>query len=182
MSVQSVARQYAHALFAVAQKSGQADVVGRDLTAIVALLDEHPELRAVFDTPVVAAKNKRALVDALIAAGGDSSSEIRRLLQLLADNDRLLLVGEIAKAYAARALDAAGVVRAEVVTALEIGEDRKSALADALGRATGKQVQLTGRVDPSIIGGAVARVGSVIYDGSVVRQLERMRQRLSAEG
>jgi F-type H+-transporting ATPase subunit delta len=182
MSAQSVARQYAHALFAVAHKSQQADVVGRELMAVVALLDEHPELQVVFDTPVVATRNKRALVDALIAAGGELSAEVRRLLQLLADNDRLVLVREIAKSYAARALDAAGVVTAEVVTALEIGEDRKAALANALGRATGKQVQLTGRVDPSIIGGAVARVGTVIYDGSVVRQLERMRQRLSAEG
>jgi F-type H+-transporting ATPase subunit delta len=78
-------------------------------------------------------------------------------------------------------MEAAGVVMAELVTAAPLGDDREAALAHALGQATGHRVDVTGRVDESIIGGVVAKVGSVVYDGSVSRQLERMRQRLSAE-
>lgn len=179
-SSKSVARNYANALFVVAEKHGRADDVGRDVGALAALVAEHDELRTVFHSPVVTAARKRDLVAALLDRIG-AAIETRRAFELLADNDRLSLIGDVAAAYQARALDASGVVRADLVTAVPIGDERQAALAAALGRATGRRVVLTGRVDPDIIGGAVARVGSVVYDGSVTRQLERMKQRLGAD-
>lgn len=180
MSAQSVGRQYANALFAVAEKRQRIDEIGRDVAAMAALVGEHADLRAALDSPVVGVGKKRAVVDVLLERIG-AVVETRRLFELLADNGRLAFIAEIALAYQARVMEASGLVKAELVTAAPIGDDRQAALADALSRATGRRVELSGRVDPEIIGGAVARVGSVIYDGSVTRQLERMRQRLAAD-
>jgi F-type H+-transporting ATPase subunit delta len=180
VSLKSVARNYANALFAVASKLGHADEVGRDLSALSSLVSDHGELRTVLESPVVNAAQKRDLVAALLDRIG-AAVETRRTFELLAENDRLGLVRDVAAAYQARALDASGVVRADLVTAVPLPDDRQAAFAAALGRATGRRVELTGRVDPEIIGGAVARVGSVVYDGSVTRQLERMKQRLGAD-
>jgi F-type H+-transporting ATPase subunit delta len=79
-----------------------------------------------------------------------------------------------------RVLDDENVLQAEVITATALGPDEQQALQARLSAATSKQVTITPRVDPAIIGGVVARVGSVVFDGSVSRQLERLRQKLSA--
>jgi F-type H+-transporting ATPase subunit delta len=71
-------------------------------------------------------------------------------------------------------------VRAEVTTAIELPVERVNTLRDGLARATGRQVQLEARVDPTIIGGAVARIGSTVYDGSVTTQLQKVKDRLTA--
>jgi F-type H+-transporting ATPase subunit delta len=99
---------------------------------------------------------------------------------MLADRDRLALLTEIASAYESRLMDLAQVVRAQVTTAVELPAERIGALQQGLARATGRQVQLETRVDPSIIGGAVARIGSTVYDGSVTTQLQKVKERLTA--
>jgi F-type H+-transporting ATPase subunit delta len=182
MTAKSVARQYANAAFAVAQKKQQVEAFGRDLQAFADTVEGHADLRQAFASVAVPRRSKRDLVTALLDRSGPVADELRRLLDLLADNDRLALVSLVAEAYRDKALEAAGVVKAELVTAQPLGADRQAALAHALGQATGRRVELSGRVDESIIGGVVAKVGSVVYDGSVSRQLERMRQRLTAEG
>lgn len=180
MTVNAIARQYANALFTVATREGHTSRVGQDVAALVSLVAEHEELRRVFESPAVPSKTKRAIVDALVAGSIDLSGEAARLLTLLADRDRLSLLGDVARAYAARVDDAERVIAADVVTAVELTADRRDALAEALGLATGRRVTITGRVDPSIVGGVVARVGGMVFDGSVAGQLERLRQRLSA--
>ncbi len=75
-------------------------------------------------------------------------------------------------------MDHQQVVRAEVTTAAPIGEERTAALRQGLANATGRQVLLDVRVDPALVGGAVARIGSTVYDGSVTTQLEKMKQQL----
>lgn len=179
MSARSIARNYATALFAVAERNGRTEAVGREVSAFAELVSGSAELRTTLASPVVNVAQKRAIADALLERIG-AGTETRRMFELLAENDRLSLIGAVAAIYQERVLEASGVVKAELVTAVAIGDDRQAALAEALGRAAGRRVELSGRVDPDIIGGAVARVGSVVYDGSVTRQLERMRQRLSA--
>ena len=71
------------------------------------------------------------------------------------------------------------VVRARIVTAVALPSDRVTALAAGLTRATGRNVVIETQVDPAIIGGAVARVGGTVYDGSITRQLERIRETLA---
>ena len=180
MTLQSIARRYAAALFDVVQKTGTLDRVERDLAMLTELIASHDGLRKVFATPAVPAQNKRAMVDALVAAAGDLAPETSRLLTLLADRDRLGLLTSIAAAFADRALAAKNIVRAQVVTAAPLGDQTRAALSHALGKAAGAEVIVTERVDPSIVGGVVAQVGGVVFDGSVTRQVERMREKLLA--
>lgn len=181
MSDRSVARQYAHALFDVAERAAQTQTVGRDVAEMAALVANHADLKAVMDTPLVTPRQKRGLLDALIAAGGPINIEVQRMLELLADRDRLRLLGDVAAAYVARLMDAERVVSADVVSAVPLNEQGQAQLALALGKVTGRTVTVHVRVDPSIVGGVIARVGSLVFDGSVTRQIERFGERLHAE-
>jgi F-type H+-transporting ATPase subunit delta len=176
-----VARRYAGALFDVARRDGTLERAGRDLADFTALVAQHDELGRVFETPAVPPAKKRDIVEALLAAGGGVQDDVRRLLLLLAERDRLMLLPEINTAFADRAMDARRVLPAEVVTAVPLGDASRARLAGALAAATGCEVTLTETVDPGIVGGVVTRVGSLVFDGSVTRQIERMKARLLQE-
>jgi len=178
VTLQAVARRYAGALFDVVQQSGDLDRAQRDLAAARALVSTNVDLARVLDNPGIPAAKKRGIVDALLGAGLDVSAPVARLLQMLADHDRLGALAALETAFNERVMRARHVQTGEVVSAVALGETRLKALAEALSKASGSQVTLTERVDPSIIGGFVARVGSVVFDGSVSHQLRRMRGRL----
>lgn len=180
MTPATAARRYARALFdVVLQQQGDLDRIGSELDAFAALVEGNHALQSVITNPAVPAAKKRALVDALVAQAGAVSDPVARTLALLADRDRLGLAGPIARAFAERVMDHRQIVRAEVTTAVPLDADRSKAIADALGRATGRTVIVEPKVDRAILGGVVARVGSVVYDGSVARQLEKMKDQLA---
>lgn len=178
MIVRAIARRYAVALFDVLGAHGDLDRAGRDLATIAGVVSGHAELQKVLETPAVPPSKKRAIVDALLKDSG-VMAEVRRLMLLLADSDRLTLLPEISQAFAERLMELRRIVPAEVVTAVPLEPSDRDALAAALGRATGTQVTLTERVDPEIVGGLIARVGSLVFDGSLTRQVQRMREQLS---
>ena len=108
---------------------------------------------------------------------------VAKLVTLLAERDRLALLPDVLAAFRDAVLDHQRVVRADVATAAPISSDRVQAIERGLAQLTGRNVQLTTRVDPALIGGVVARIGSTVYDGSVARQLEKIKARLTgAEG
>ena len=179
MIVRAISRRYAVALFDVIGTGGDLDRAARDLDAASRVIDGHAQLRKVLETPAVPASKRRAIVEQVFE-DGDLMPEVRRLLILLADSDRVVLLPEIAQAFADRLMQLRRVVPAEVVTAMPLDPRHREEIATALGRATGAQVTLTERVDPEIVGGLVARVGSLVFDGSLTRQVERMRERLAA--
>lgn len=181
MTARALARRYATALVDVASAAGRREIVARDFAAFAGAVLAHPELEQFFGNGGVPASKKRAVVDALLAKSGETAVEVRRLLSMLADRDRLSLLREIARAVSDRVMTADRVVEADVATAVPLAPDRVTALAGALSRATGQRVTVSARVDPSLIGGVVARVGSMVFDGSVQRQLVRMRQKLLTE-
>jgi F-type H+-transporting ATPase subunit delta len=178
MTSRAVARRYAAALFDVVRKDGDIDRAAEELGAVKSAIAGHDELRKVIDAPTVPMAAKRAILDA-VASG--VSPQVSRLIGLLADRDRLAMVAEVADAFAERVMKAKRIVPAEVVTAVPLGADSRAALAAALGRAAGAEVTMTERVDPSIVGGVIAKVGSVVFDGSVTTQIARMKQKLVAE-
>jgi F-type H+-transporting ATPase subunit delta len=181
MSLRTVARRYAGALFDVARRNATLDRAEQQLASFTQMLDAQPELRRVFETPAVAPQKKRAILDAVLERAGDIDHEVRRLLQMLADRDRLMLLSQIVEAFQGRLRQERHVLEAEIVTAVALPDAQRATLASALRRAAGSELTITERVDPAIIGGVVARVGSVVFDGSVTRQLERMKQRLLQE-
>jgi len=103
---------------------------------------------------------------------------LRKLLVMLAERDRLALLPDLVDVYRERLLEYQQVVRAEVTTAAPLTGERIDALRDRLAHATGRTVRMTTKVDPALIGGVVARVGSTVYDGSVATQLARLREKL----
>lgn len=181
MSVRSAARRYASVLFEVVQAKGDLAKAESELNAFVSLVEGHRELQSVLAHPAIAALKKRDLVEQILNASPEVSGEVRRLLLMLAERDRLGSVAQVAAAYTERLMAHRKIVNAQVVTASALPDSQRAALAQALSTAAGAEVRLSESVDPSIMGGIVARVGSVVYDASVTRQLEKMRQQLLAQ-
>ena len=178
MTSRAAAMRYARAIFDVTLEQGDLRQVERELCGFVDLVAGHETLRRVLGNPGVPAPRKRALIEELVSRDGSRSSIVSKLLLMLAERDRFMLLPGITEAYRQRLMDHAQIVRAEVTTAIAMPADRLNALRDGLSKATGRQVQLENRVDPAIIGGAVARIGSTVFDGSITRQLERMHASL----
>ncbi len=180
MSDRSSARRYAAALFDVAAQAKSEDAAAEQLTALAAAIREHADLGRALETPAVPPAAKKNMMLAVARAAGSLSPQVERLIGLLADRDRLALLPHVAAAFVDRLHQEKKIVPAEVVTAVPLTAEHRASMTAALGQASGGQIVLTERVDPSIIGGVVARVGSVVFDGSVARQLERLRQKLTA--
>lgn len=178
MTNKTAATRYARALLDVAvQEKADLDKVEQELAGFVDLLAKHPTLEKVMLNPAVPVPRKRAAVAELTRAAAVSPT-VSKLLALLAERDRLVLLPDLLASYRDRLLDYRKVVRAEVTTAAPLAVDRAKAIETNLARMTGRAVILDTKVDPSIIGGVVARIGSTVYDGSVTRQLQKMKDRL----
>jgi F-type H+-transporting ATPase subunit delta len=180
MTSRAIATRYARALFEVAVAE-RTDLrrIELELSEFAKLMAADAQLARVLTSPAIPTARKRALVERLVDSAGPLLPQVSKLLLLLAERDRLGMLGVVLDAYRNRLMDYYQVVRAEVVTAAPLSGDRLAALEQGLGRATGRKVQLESRVDPEIIGGAVARIGSTVYDGSVTMQLRKMREALT---
>ena len=154
-------------------------VIDGQLATLASLFNEHEGLRKSLLNPAVPKPRKRAVVAEIIARIGVLPIVSKTLL-LMADNDRLALIPDLAESFRQRLLDLRNIVRAEVTTAAALPSERPADIQRSLAVATGRTVDLTAKVDPAIVGGIVARVGSTVFDGSVVSHLQRLRQRLDA--
>jgi F-type H+-transporting ATPase subunit delta len=178
MTNKTAATRYARALLDVTIKEKRdLQETEEELAAFVDLFTEHPTLEKVLLNPVVPVGRKQAAV-AELTARLKTSSILAKLINLLAERDRLVLLPELLASYRERLLEHQDVVQAEVTTAVPLAADRMQAIVLGLARLTGRTVTLATKVNPSIIGGVVARIGSTVYDGSVTTQLQKMKQRL----
>ena len=181
MTSRGAAIRYARALFdtSLAEKHDVAATYDQ-LSQFASLLTTNPSLGRVLTNPAIPAPRKRGLVQTLVSRAGTLQPAVAKLLLLLAERDRVVLLPDVAKAFETQLMDHLKVVRAELVTAHALPDERVNAIKAGLKAATGRDVQLDTRVDPGIIGGAVARIGSTVYDGSITRQLERMKETLTS--
>ncbi|MGH9784744.1 MAG: ATP synthase F1 subunit delta [Terriglobia bacterium] len=176
----TVSLRYARALVdaILGQRAGvaasAAESIAAELEAFQALLEENPELRILFATPAISTSKKRVVLAELTPRLGVTPLT-RNFLNVVTQHDRMNLLAEIAAAFRTLLDERLGVAVAEITTARPLEETEKQALAGALGARTGLEVRMKYSLDPAVIGGAVARVGSTIYDGSVRGQLERLR-------
>ena len=178
MSLRTSANRYAKALFdvALAEKNDLAQV-DRDLEAVVAMMHQSPDLAAASGRAGVTDAARTALMQA-VADKMALSAPVKKILVLLAESRKLNLIPDIAASYRERLLNHQNIVRADVTSAAPLSAEKTKALQDSLSKVTGKKVDLSVTVDPGLLGGVVARIGSTVYDGSVKTQLERMRQQL----
>jgi len=176
----SVANTYARA-FADVVMSAHLDAnraVG-GLREIARLLDESVDLRRVWENPAVPADQKRHLLDAIVQREG-IDKQVRNLIAVLIDHRRMPFLPRIIEQLE-KELDARmGFAEAQISSARELSDAEKRALESQIAKATGKKVRAAYALDSSLLGGAVVRVGSTIYDGSVSGQLERIREAIRA--
>jgi F-type H+-transporting ATPase subunit delta len=149
------------------------------LRRITALLGESVELRRVWENPAVPAEQKRRLLDAIVQREG-IDKPVRNLVAVLIDHRRVPYLTRIVEQLEKELDVRLGFAEAQISSARELGDAEKRALEAQVEKTTGKKVRAQYGLDASLLGGAVVRVGSTIYDGSVKGQLERIKEAISA--
>ncbi len=152
----------------------------RQLQNFQLLLKDQPDARRLLENPTVSADRRKRLVKEIAAASG-YDQRVANFIDILVDRNRLQLMDEITTAYQKLLDERLGVVRAIVRAAHPLDAAQQKELVTKLENVTGKQVRMEMALDPSLIGGVVAQVGSTIYDGSVRQQLKAFKSRLIEE-
>lgn len=177
----AVANRYARALAEVVYASGSGlapEQILSEVGALSAAVSGSAELAHVLSSPAVSLNAKRNVLGHMCDQLG-SSKTVRNLAFVVADHNRANILPEIRQAFEDVVNDRRGVAKADITLAAETGADQKQKLEAALARLTGKQIAATYAVDPALIGGATARIGSTVYDGSVRGQLAAIKQKLT---
>lgn len=175
MSGTVVARRYAKALFAVGKEEGKLQEYGDALAQVASFLEENPEIEAALASPVFPLESKGAIIDEVVKAFG-VTGELAALLSLMAERNRLMYLRQVAEHYRELLDEETGVVRAVVRTAVPISDELKQRMAEAFAKVVGRQVELEVKEDPEIIGGVIAHIGDVIWDGSIRSQLQGFKE------
>ena len=173
----SLARRYARALFALASEKNEHEKIGKDLRELAAVIKESTELAVTLANPAIPGSSRRKVMEGLMQRLGVTPTTTN-FVRLLVDRDRLGALPDISRELDVMIDDKAGRIAAEVVSATELSKAQVAELTKRLEKLSGKKVQLTTRQDPELLGGVVAKVGDVIYDGSLRRQLERLREQV----
>jgi F-type H+-transporting ATPase subunit delta len=178
----AVANRYAKALADVVMGSKSAlkpeDAVAQ-LRAVEAMIQESAELRHALLTPAIQNSRKRAVMAKLLEEAGIGSPLIRNFTYVLIDHRRVAIIGEIREAFEAVVDDRLGFARAEITSAAPLDASAGASLEAELSRLTGKRMRLQFDVDPALLGGVVARIGSTVYDGSVRGELREIGKKLA---
>jgi F-type H+-transporting ATPase subunit delta len=173
----AAARRYARALFALAREDGRIEEIRSELDALCGLLDTNAELAHVILRPLFPSGERRRVLKAVCERLG-ASDTVRRFCSFLVDQRRIVELEAIRTAYAGLADEAAGRTRARVVSATPLSDAQRDRLRRALAERTGRELELEVEVDASLVGGAVATVGDLVFDGSLRTQLEQLRANL----
>ena len=152
----------------------------RQFADFLATWQNSTELRVVFENPAFPAAQKVAILDKLNSQMG-LQKELRNLIAVLIDNNRIAHVAEVAADWRRILQEEQGIRPAEIVTARELSQQEKDALAADVAKLAGAKIDATFKLDQTILGGTVVRVGSTVYDGSVRGRLERLREVISGQ-
>jgi F-type H+-transporting ATPase subunit delta len=171
------AKRYAQALLELCDEDQSHARIQRDLTKFVGLYNESRDLREVFANPSIDLESKRRVLDELLKR--QLANRItRNFLMLLLDRGRMAVLPGIVEELVRRIDQRAGRLRAEVTSAAPLSSIDTSRIQRALEQMTGKKVTVETKVDPTIIGGVVTRIGNIVLDGSVKNQIDKMREHL----
>ena len=177
MSISVIGRRYAKALFSLATEQGKVQEVAKGLSDFVDAYEESRELRSVFENPAFGAERRRAIL-ADIAHAAILPELLVKTLHMLADRGRMRHVGEVSEAFQALLETSSGRVHAEITTATQLGEAYFTELQRTLQHVTGKEVTLSRKIDPSLLGGVVTRIGDQVFDGSLRHRLATLKDEL----
>jgi F-type H+-transporting ATPase subunit delta len=169
-------RMYARALFEAAQDAGRLEVVSTDLAALAAMLDEVPELRAFLRNPQIDPAGK-AEVLAQVTRDGDEL--VRNFVRVVAEKGRGGELAEMSAELEELVARSQNRLTVELTTSYELADDEARSIVETIEKASGRKIEATRSVDPSLIGGIVLQIGSHRADGSVRGRLERLRHELA---
>ena len=177
MSIVAIARRYAEALADVAIAHNQVEQMDAEVGAFAQTIRGSRELYDVFASPVVSQEQKRGVLDAIIERTAVSTM-IANLLRTMLNHHRLHDLTEVHEQFRRAINRRRGIALAEVTTAVPASQEAQNMLTLKLQELVGKKVQVQFKTDPALIGGAVTRLESVVYDGSIRTQLQTVKQRL----
>ncbi len=173
--IATIARPYANAVFEIAKRKRAIDVWSREL-ALVAAVAEDPAIKDVIDSPAATSLQKANTLARV--CGDDLSREGKQFVQVLSRNKRLHLLAEISTQFEELRAQEQASLEVEVVSAYAMDDAEQKRLVDALARRFEREIQLTSRVDESLLGGAIIRAGDTVIDGSVKGKLEKLSETL----
>lgn len=177
MGAETIARRYAIALADVVEKRNETEKVKAELEEWEKLFDESTELKEALLNPIFKHETKEKILETLIEKAKPLQTTAN-FLRVLLRNNRLGYLREINKIFSEVIEERQNIARADVVSAYPLSEDEKKDLVETLEKRTGKKIKLNLSVDPTLIGGLRATVGSVVYDGSIRNRLEILKTRL----
>jgi len=176
--LKSASLQYANALADIALEQGAADAAAKQLGEFGAAYEASAELRTFLASPAIAREAKQAIVEKIAARIG-AGKIIRNFLFVVVDHRRTVILPEIMERFQEVIRQRQGVAEAEVRSAVELSGAQKSAIVATLAKVTGKRVETTYALDPTLLGGAIVRIGDTVYDGSLRHRLNGMRAKLA---
>jgi F-type H+-transporting ATPase subunit delta len=179
--VEGVAGRYASALFDLAKEASTITEVEADLNKFQALLDESEDLVRMVRSPVISTEDQSKAIAAVMAKAGIGGL-VANFFKLIAANRRLFAAQDMIKAYRAIAAKARGEISAEVTSAVALNDAQVAELKQALKATVGKDVTLAARVDQTLLGGLIVKVGSRMIDSSLRTKLETLKVQLSGSG
>jgi F-type H+-transporting ATPase subunit delta len=178
MQASAAARRYAKALFEISREDHKVAEVRGELARLSETLEENRDLRDALFTPLHPADERKKVLDAVAASLGLSQT-VKHFQSHLIDRRRLVDFPEICEEFGRLADETSGLMTAEVTSASPLDDRRKDRLRRALSQATGREVRLEVKVDSELIGGAIAKVGDVVFDGTLSAQLSQLRANLT---
>jgi F-type H+-transporting ATPase subunit delta len=173
----SVARRYAKALVDVAAVSNEMEPVRQELSGFAGMLREHRELHQLLTNPSIRRQDKTRVLDEVVARLALRPLS-RSFLRILLEAGRLPVLETVLRAYEALVDERLGRVKVVVTAARPLEAESQGRLQERLQEMTGKTVYFEVQQDPRILGGLVAQIGSLVYDGSVRTRLSRLREAL----
>jgi F-type H+-transporting ATPase subunit delta len=176
--LKSASLQYANALADIALEQGAADAASKQLADFGAAYETSAELRTFLASPAISREAKQSVVEKIAARVG-ASKIIRNFLFVIIDHRRTVILPEIIERFQEVIRQRQGVAEAEVRSAVELSASQKSAMAQMLAQVTGGRVETTYALDPTLLGGAIVRIGDTVYDGSLRHRLNEMRAKLA---
>ena len=170
----SMAGRYATALFDLAKDQNQLDAVDGELDKFLSMLDESDDLRNMVKSPVFSADDQFKAISALVDKAGIDGI-VANFLKLIARNRRLFAAADMVRAFKGLLARERGEVSAEVISAQALNDNQMSALRDSLKASVGKDVKITAKVDPSLLGGLTVKMGSRMIDSSLRTKLNKLK-------
>jgi F-type H+-transporting ATPase subunit delta len=173
----TLAKRYAKALVEIGQEQDALERYGADLAGVCQLVDASWDFREVLISPVFTKEDKKTIAGGILEKLG-TDPLVTNFIYLLIDRKRIDQLAGIEKAFRSAVDDINGITRGQVTSAEPLGDDSLQRVTEALSHISGKRVLVTTAVDASMIGGLVARVGDMVFDGTIRTQLNQLKESL----